>query len=145
MSFASAFNSTLLNPPARSRTTGSSQNLATMFSRRTCTCGGSLRSGDTKKNRYGSTLRTVGMLARRHSIRLACLGPPGLTFDAGKFSPEPLPAVKQGDCAMTTGSITDGARGQPSVSYVVPLSSPQALDLQLGLRSMGEKLANITF
>ena len=53
--------SVLLNPPALSSATGSSQSLATMFSRRTCMCGGSPRSSDTKKKRYGPISCTVGI------------------------------------------------------------------------------------
>src|SRR3990167_3572073 len=55
--------STRLKPPVRSRTTGSSQSLATFLSRFTWICGGSLRSKETKKNRYPSTRRTVGILS----------------------------------------------------------------------------------
>src|SRR3972149_5569182 len=47
------FSSRALKPWLRANSTGSSQNLHVLFSRSTCTCGGSLQSKLVKKTRYG--------------------------------------------------------------------------------------------
>ena len=47
------FSSRAVKPWPRASSTGSSQNLHVLFSRSTCTCGGSLQSKLVKKARYG--------------------------------------------------------------------------------------------